>query len=367
MSSTGQNQYIPDYAVPPGEILLETIEERGMTQVELSERTGRKKKTINEIIKGKAPITPETAIQLERVLDIPSTFWNNLERDYQASLARLAEKNRLEEQVGWLNNLPVKEMVKWGWIAKSADKVEQVRILLNYFGVASPKQWFDVWDKVAVSYRKSATFESVFGAVASWLRQGEIVGHGIECASYDKATFQEALAKIRELTAEHPKVFQPEIIKRCAAAGVAVVFVPELPKAPISGATRWLSPNKALLQLSLRHKSNDHLWFSFFHEAAHILKHGKTEIFVDSDKDGQKEDEANRFAADFLIPPAELKRFLDRTLANISKAAVRDFACEIGIAPGIVVGRLQNEGLIPWKSHCNDLKVRYQWGAPSAG
>ena len=58
----------------------------GHLGAELAESTGRPRKTINEIIAGKAEITAETALQLERVLGIPASFWNNLERNYQESL-----------------------------------------------------------------------------------------------------------------------------------------------------------------------------------------------------------------------------------------------------------------------------------------
>lgn len=112
MSSSLMNQFMPDFAVPPGEILSDTLEALGMTQAELSERTGRPKKTINEIIKGKAPITPDTALQLERVLSVPAAFWNNLEKNYRETLARLAEQERLQEQIAWLCEIPVKALVK---------------------------------------------------------------------------------------------------------------------------------------------------------------------------------------------------------------------------------------------------------------
>ena len=81
-------KFEPDYTVPPGETLLETIECLGMSQAELARRTGRPVKTINEIIKGKTAITPDTALQLERVLSVPASFWNNLERNYRESLAQ---------------------------------------------------------------------------------------------------------------------------------------------------------------------------------------------------------------------------------------------------------------------------------------
>jgi len=162
-------------------------------------------------------------------------------------------------------------------------------------------------------------------------------------------------------------VFQAETQKLCAAAGVAVVFVPELPKTRLSGATRWLTPNKAIIELSVRHKSDDHLWFTFFHEAGHILRHGKTDVFIDEDwkratsnSKNKREREANEFASSLLVPAEALGRFVAENKPKFSAANVRRFASELGIAPGIVVGRLQYEGHIPY-SHLNALKQRFKW------
>ena len=83
MNRNADQSFQPDHAVPPGETLKETLETIGMSQAELAERTGRPKKTINEIIMGKSAITSETALQLERVLGVPASFWNNLERNYK--------------------------------------------------------------------------------------------------------------------------------------------------------------------------------------------------------------------------------------------------------------------------------------------
>lgn len=141
---------------------------------------------------------------------------------------------------------------------------------------------------------------------------------------------------------------------------MAVVLVPGLPKTGLSGATRWLNPDKALIQLSLRYKSNDHLWFTFFHEAAHILLHGKKELFLEGldGIDETKEHEANVFARDRLIPPRGFASFVRQ--ADFSQEAITRFSESIGIAPGIVVGRLQHEGWLP-HSHCNALKIFYDW------
>lgn len=357
--NNAQNKYKPDYVSPPGETLLDTLEAIGMSQADLAERAGRPKKTINEIIKGKAAITPETALQLERVLGVPSGFWNQREHLYREFLAREAENARLRDQVEWLEKLPVKAMIKLGWIEGSKDKVTLLRQTLSFFGVATPQKWDELWRESQPAFRKSRSFKTDPGAVASWLRKGEIEARRISCDPYSETKFKEVLRQIRSLTATAPEYFQPELARLCASAGVAVVFVPELPGTRVFGATRWLTPNKAVIQLSLRYKTDDHLWFTFFHEAGHILLHGKTRLFLedDHDRDGH-EKEANRFAADMLIPERALRRFQARE--DHSLEAIKNFAREIGIVPGIVVSRLQHEGLLQ-RSHGNKLKARVEW------
>lgn len=363
MISSIQNQYRPDLVSPPGETLLETLEALGMSQAALAERTGKSLKTINEIIKGKAPITPETALQFEHVLGVPAHFWNNRERQYQEWRARAEEREQLSSHVAWLDEIPLKSMLEFGWLQACDDVIEQLREALRFFGVATPERWRELWLNPQAAFRSSPTFQAEPGAVAAWLRRGEIEAQRLDCEPFDAGRFRAALVRIRALTSELPEVFQPEIVRLCAQAGVAVVFVPELPKIRTSGAVRWLTPTKAVLQLCLRYKSDDQLWFTLFHEAGHILLHGKREVFIDDGDgaEGEKEQEASRFAADQLIPPMQWRRFAKRT--HYSKEAIMAFAEEAGIASGIVVGRLQHETLIP-PSHCNGLKRRLQWGSP---
>ncbi len=176
----------PDYAIPPGVTLLETLEAIGMTQAELADRMGRPKKTINEIIAGKTAVIPETALQLERVLGTPASFWNNLERNYQEARARIQEENRLGAEVSWITNFPIKGMIKKGWLAKEESPIKQFRALLNYFGVAGIKEWNSVWDHKhpQAAYRKSSAFQKNPAAVAAWLRKGEIEARKITCSPY---------------------------------------------------------------------------------------------------------------------------------------------------------------------------------------
>jgi HTH-type transcriptional regulator/antitoxin HigA len=361
MASILQNEFYPDYVSPPGETLSETLETIGMSQAELARRMGRPVKTINEIIQKKAAITAETALQLEQVLNIPASFWLQREQQYREALARLAEEQRLESQVDWLKEFPVREMMRRGWIPPCNNKIEQVSAILKFFGVASQDSWQVIWESKIVAYRKSTTLKSKFGAVVAWLRQGEIEAREIECAPYNADAFREALRNIRTLTVKPVSSFQEELVRLCASAGVAVVFVPELPQNGIFGATQWLTSTRALVQLSLHYKTDDHLWFTFFHEAGHILLHGKKQVFLEIDQKDRKEaeEEANRFAANILIDPVQWQQFMASDSSR-SKLGIKEFAQKVGIAPGIVVGRLQHEKHLPF-GHCNDLKRRLEW------
>lgn len=347
------NEYRPDYVSPPGDTLAELLEEREMSQAELADRTGRPKKTINEIIQGKTAITPETALQLERVLGVPASFWLKREQQYREFLARQDDTEHLGQQVGWLNSVPWREMAKRGWIEQCDDTVDQLRAVLRFFGIASPNQW----EAVAAAFRQSQAFAANEMAVAAWLREGERLAQAIDCAPFDADRFRHALQEARALSRENPEQGFVRLPAICAPAGVAVVIVPELPQTRLCGAARWLTPTKALIQLSLRYKRDDQFWFSFFHEAGHILLHGKREAHLDEEdrERTEKEEQANRFAANLLIPPDALGVFLGQRRGPISQVQVEQFAAKLGIAPGIVVGRLQREKLLP-PSHLNGLK-----------
>lgn len=355
-----KNEFHPDYAVPPGEILEYELEIRSMSQKELSDRTGITAKHIISIMKGASPITPQTAIKLERVLGMPVDYWLNLESQYQEVLARQAEQEQLQKDLAWLKRVPVNEMAKRGWIEKAKDKKALLDRVLKFFGIASVSQWDDIWPSLAVAYRQHDKHEIFPEAVSAWLRKGELEAAKVPCDNFHKANFKALLSELRALTTESPEEFIPELQQKCAQVGVAVVFVPALPKTSISGATRWLSKNKALIQLSLRYKSNDHLWFTFFHEAGHILLHGKKEMFLEGTNglDSRKEEEADKFAEETLVPRGKFKSFVES--GNFYADDIQQFADSIGIAPGIVVGQLQHKKLLP-QNYCNELKQRYEW------
>ncbi len=361
---TDANAFAPDWLSPPGDTIEDLLDERGWTKAQLAERTGFTAKHVNELVKGRAPISADAAERLSRVLGSTPDFWLVRDAQYQAAVERRRALDQARSESDWLDELPLSWMRKRQWVASHKDKGAQVRDCLQYFGVASVSAWRATYVSPLTAFRTSTKLEMQPGAVATWLREAERRATARPCAPFDKAGFKSVLASLRALTNEtDPTVFAPKLMAACAAHGVAVVFVPAPPGCPASGATRWLTPDKAMLVLSLRHKSNDHLWFTFFHEAAHLLLHGKKLLFIEGldGLDTTHEHQADAFARDWLIPPPEAKRLAAlSTNTRLSKLQVQAFAETIGLPPGIVVGRMQNEGWLPW-SHMNDLKVRYDW------
>ena len=351
--------YRPDYAAPPGWALRERLDAHGISQAELARRCGRSPKLISEIISGKAGIDTKTALQLEKALGVDARIWLGMDADYRLLHEREAEARGAVE---WANLFPIRELAKRGLIPKPTSDADKASAMLSFFGVASPDAWRSQHDAANIAYRHSPSFKSDEFALAAWLRIGEIEADRVECAEYSASRFKRALREIRGLTASPPSEAIDAAKRLCRESGVALIAVKAMPDTALSGASRWLSPRKAVIQLNDRHKRDDHLWFSLFHEAAHILLHSKRELFVNEDKldDDPRESKADEWAANFLIENRIWQAFVSQGL--FGEDAVADFAHNQGIAPGVVVGRLQHESLIHWNTGLNRLKAPIDLG-----
>lgn len=357
MSSTTRNEYMPDSVTPPGEILVEKLEELGMSQAELAIRIGRTKKMINEIAKGKAPILSDTALLLERVLGVPARFWINAEGLYRDYLSRQSERERLSGSLDWLSVLPVKKLIQLGWLPTRKDPITSLQDALNFFGVAKLEAIAPQFSgERCLAFRQTAAHSIDEYALFAWIRKGELDAQRKQYETYDAKRFRLALEELRTLTNKPVPEYIASMTRLCAESGVAVVFVPEVPGARAWGVTHWPSSDKAIIQLSLRGKTDDQLWFTFFHEAAHILLHPKRSIFVETgDSTEECEKEADRFARDFLIGPSAWRTVLRARPRSATQ--IKHLADQLGVAPGIIVGRLQREDALPW-THLNGLKAK---------
>ena len=363
MRSPARRATSPDYLSPPGDTLKETIASLGLDTSELADSLGLSQADLDGLIQGSVTITDSIASRLEDAVNIPASFWRNRERQYREAQELDEAIRPLEEHKNWLQEFPVRKLIDYGWIAAYDAIAYQVHELFKYFDVSSPDGWRDWWSQkqAQVVFRRSPATESNPGPTSAWIRRGEIRTMPIQCDPFDIDAFRGALKKVRALTLSKPDHFCGEVEDLCRQAGVAVGFVRELPNAPINGARCWPKPgHRASLLLSLRFKSNDQLWFTFFHEAGHILLDAKRSHFTGPDVSYKgDEDQINRFAEDILIPRDKYQTFTTSG-GRMSRVRVHRFAESIGIHPGIVVGRLQKDGHLPM-NHLQDEKARYEW------
>lgn len=345
---------------PPGDTIQEHLDYIGMSQAELAERMGRPKEKINDIIKGREPITTETAFRLEKVLGIPASFWLNREKTYRTELYQLRQQEELKKKRDWLRKFPVNEMRKLGWLPNTNEVHVLVDSILRFFGIASPQEWERIYmdDEVSVSFRVSLSHTKSPHAISVWLRKGELQAQEMDIDNFDKNKFKDTLVEIKKLAFLMPENYTDQLQNICAKCGVAVVFTPNLPKAPISGATRWYL-GKPIIQLSGRYKTDDHFWFTFFHEAAHIILHGKKNIFLENvtgaETDKKKEDEADAFAAKILLPDNEWQQII--SVKKLDEEMIMKFAKKFKTPAGVIVGRLQHSHFVPF-SFGNKLRQK---------
>ena len=353
---------IQDFASPPGDTLADTLEALGMIQTELAERTGLSAKTVNRIIKGIDPITHETALALENVLNIPANFWLRLESNYREHLARVEASKKIAQFEDWARRFPYPRMVEHGFLRAAKTAQEKAQALLSFFGVASPEQWHGIYEEMELSFRRTERSGDAIPAISAWLRQGEILSQSAQVGEFDEQRFAHNLREIRKLTCLDPGQFVPRIKALCADAGVVYELVPELPGLGVYGVMRWFH-KRPLIQQSLLLKTNDIFWFTFFHEAKHVLQLRKKKIFVEGSEshpaDVAREEDANRFAQEMLIPAKDWKAFVNA--AQFQADPIRRFSASIQLHPGIITGRLLREKHIPYTQPQANLRVDFQW------
>ncbi|MBS1631968.1 MAG: HigA family addiction module antidote protein, partial [Bacteroidetes bacterium] len=277
-----QNQYFPQSVPHPGETLDEKLKEMEMGPKEFALRTGKPEKTIIAVLKGDSAVTPDMAVQFENVTKIPANFWMNHQRGYDEYIARVKQQETIEQAIEWAKSFPLTEMIKKKWLPAYSTIKDRAASLLSFFAVANHVAWEDYYFKqeLKVQFRISLHNTSNPYSISAWLRQGELQASNIDATEYNEKAFKTALDNIKSLMATQPDGYFNELQEICKNVGVKVVYTPCIAKAPINGATRWLN-DTPLIQMTGRYKRNDIFWFTFFHEAGHILLHGKKDIFLE--------------------------------------------------------------------------------------
>lgn len=353
-------EWSPDWAIHPGEYLEEHLEEREMSQAEFSRLSGLSPKLISTLISGSNPVTAETALRLENVLGVKAYIWTGMQSAWDIQKARESRVGELsEEQKSFLNILPTNEILKrFGGGGVKTDW-EKYSLLLKFASIGDMNAWDARCQNLAVNHRKAKKGTSDDNYISCWLLLGEHKARQMSLPQYNRGKFVEAVREIRKLTVLGPEKFELDMKRLCREAGVALIFEKPLPKTLLFGSARWLDTGNPVIQMSLRMKFNDHFWWTFFHECGHVLLHeGQTFADDKSSEENSKELEADLFSKETLVGNERFKVFA--LTKPRTKAQVKSFARSCGVHPGIVVGMLQHERVVPF-THMNDLKTQFEW------
>lgn len=345
-----------NWASPPGNTIAAALEQKGITSLQFARLIGQNEEFVSRLFSGSEIITNKLATHLSEHIGASPKFW--LTRETQFRTDMVAQETFYRQE--WVKSLPIKDMIKFGWINDSVNLLQEC---LSFFGVSDFYDWQEKYIKLiqVPAYRITKTYESDPASIASWLRQGEIIGKRTPCKEWNKAKFEESLENIKSLTRKKsPRQFLPLLKEICADCGVAVAIVRTPTGCRASGATRFLSAQKALIMLSFRYRSDDQFWFTFFHEAGHLILHDDKSLFLESvDRTviDQREEEANAFAGETLIP-FKFQKELSKLKRN--KRDIIDFAMRLDISPGIVIGQMQHHDILD-KKYLNSYKRTYDW------
>ena len=358
--------YYSDLPVPPGEYLEEVLGELGMSKDELARRMNRPAPKLSAIFKGGKAITPDTALQLEKVVGVPAHIWTGLEAEYRLTLARgqdKAEQDRLKKEGRLVKRFRYADLVKRGMVARKTRPMEKALELQKFFGVTSLENILQV-RRYQAAFRTGSRGQRKRSpeAVAAWLRMGELQAQKQDCAIFKQKKLREMIPRIRAMTAQSLEQFIENLHNLLASSGVALVLCPHLQGTYAHGATFWIGRDKGVVMMTIRGKWSDIFWFSLFHELGHILLHNRQAIFLEGE-DGdpalqEQEKEADRFAEDALIPHHKYENFIKKK--RFYPEDIKKFAARVGVPAGIIVGRLQNEGYLERSWH-NSLRSRFEW------
>ena len=361
------DSFRPDWFSKPGDTLAAIMSSRELTANVLAEKLSCDVSTVRGLLAGSLLISEDLAFRLADVVGGTTCFWHKRQSAYEEALARAAVAVPRDKGQAWLKKIPFKDIALYGWTDKPTRGLDGVKSCLAYFGVTGPDEWEERYTNFAgdVAFRTSPSSESKIGPLSAWLRQGEIQAALVQCAPWNPDLLRSAILDLRRLTkAKSLTYVVPRLRNVCAAAGVAVVCVRTPAGCRASGAARFVAAEKAIVILSFRHLSDDHVWFTLFHEMGHLILHGRSSTFVDADETSpsERETEANAFAASAIIPLDRYEEFM--SLRPRTENVVR-FAVSIGVSPGLIVGQMQHLGMIG-RNQLNFLKRRFVWDEISA-
>lgn len=354
-----------DLIIHPGETIADVLEDRGITQAELAARTGVSPAYVSSVIAGKKDISSNFAMALEYALDVPKSFWLNLQANYEAELLELNEANtvtdaekavlpELHEIIAWLRKvrlIPIKQ-----------DKENTVLSLRKAFRMGDISKLGTLVAVGAFRVSKNASIDPV--VMGAWLRLCQVLGerNTIAVSQFDMQNVKQLVSELKSIMIDSEANLQKDLADVLARYGIKFNVVHNFRGAPVHG---YISQNKNgeyQMALTIRGAFADIFWFSLFHEIGHIVNGdiSKASGFIDAlnNPDMAREDAADKFAGEALLDPESYTRFI--AVGDYTISAIKQYANSQRVAPYVVIGRLQKEKRIPYTWY-SDYKVRYKW------
>lgn len=343
-----------EFIIPTGKIIKEYLEEYGINQKELCHRIGMSEKHVSNLLNGNCRLTEDFALKLEKVLtEIPASYWLNYESKYRELLARNEELYKINQSN--LEDTAKKFRFKDVFDGLGLTLVEQAIEMLKLLKISDFENFHKTYSNLLVDFMEDGGEKELIGV---WLNlcesEIEIQNEELKGTKYNSKELEENLRKFKIIAYNADvQLSISSCRKLCNKLGIYLVLCNAIPNSKVRGALTTYKGNPAIY-LSGRFKSHDHIWFAFIHELGHLLKHyNKKDIFIaleDSDNEvNQKEIEADEFARDFFINKENYREFISNL--QITKESIFQFSKEEKILPGILIARLQHDGIIPYDEY----------------
>lgn len=354
-----------NWASPPGDTIVRVMANREIDASDLADALGLSSDEFDNLLSGCRRLSGKDAEILADNLGSTPRFWLARDSAYVVDSARLEEASKPTTEASWLESMPTSSMRKMGWLKQTAKAKDKLKgELLEFFGCGSIKEWGARYSSGvgAVAFRTSMSLASDGMATLVWLRAGERMAADRTTAKFDRGAFEALVPDLNRLSVfKSPTAILERLVHACAAVGVVVVTSRTPDGCRASGAS-WFDPEgRPVILLSFRHLSEDHFWFTFFHEAGHVLLHGASHIDGEGVTMGAdtavQEDEANAFAQAILFSCEQMEELL---AGSLSAKAIIASAKAARITPGIIVGQLEKKGTVD-HGKLSFLKNRYRW------
>lgn len=355
-----------NYAVAPGEYLEEWIEANSLSQQRTAELLGSSRKQVNEIVNGRAPITSDTAMRLERVVGIPAKTWLKYEALYRADLARIADEENLAQYADEIAPSTAAYLRKMG--ATSATKKNPGKLVSDFLAFHRCGTW-DVYVHLheeassgdyALAALKDAGKSIDRSSLTTWLRAAELTEafeRGREY-DYEPAKLAAALPDLKDRAASPDGTMLRDLSNMLSDLGVVFTVVEAPKKLPLLGMTRWIDKRVPVIQQTGRWGKDGFVIWTFFHEIGHVLNDPRGEMHVEfsttKKRNSAAEKSANSFAMNLLFGDAGVSQFTGLS----SNHEISEKARQIGISPGVAVHQMHRRRLLDYRhgnSVCVDL------------